>query len=355
MLRRRLFLTFFTSFLVYCFVNPGVQYPAVKKKYVERTGFRIMFYNVENLFDWFDNPLTSDDEFTPEGHMHWTQKRFRVKLNHIYKVIVAAGEWEPPEIVAFAEVENRYVLDQLISETPLLKYQYEIIHQNSPDPRGIDVALIYRPDRLQEISHEFFSIDYFDDDLAGTRDILHCTFKVSMRDTLHVFVNHWPSRSGGQLSSEEKRIYVASVLKSKTDSLFLLNDNLKMVILGDFNDQPGNRSLKEILKALPVEDVTSPGQLYNLSFCHSKKTICGTHKYQGNWSVLDQVIVSGDLLSKKGIYLLPNAYQIFNPSFLLEPDDKYLGSKPYRTYSGYQYQGGFSDHLPVYVDITFSR
>ncbi len=314
-----------------------------------------MFYNVENLFDWFDDPLTGDNEFTPGGKMHWTEKRFRAKLNNLYKVIVAAGEWEPPEIISFAEVENRFVLNQLVSATPLSKYHYKIIHQDSPDQRGIDAALIYRPDRITKLSERFFRIEYADGDIPKTRDILYGVFKVNTKDTIHLFVNHWPSRSGGQLSSEKNRFYVASVLKSKTDSLFRFNETAKIVILGDFNDQPDNKSLQEVLQARFPEDIPRSGQLYNLSSCDAKHTGCGTHKYGGNWSILDQVIVSGDLLHNSGICILPDSYTIFDPPFLLEPDDKYLGSKPCRTYSGYKYQGGFSDHLPVYIDIIFLR
>jgi hypothetical protein len=341
--------------LITVYYNLNARYADRLGRQTQRTALRIMFYNVENLFDWFDDPLTDDDEFLPEGQMHWTRKRFEAKVNNIYKVIVAAGEWEPPDIISFAEVENRYVLEKLVFETPLLKYPYKIVHRNSPDQRGIDAALIYRSDRLEEISENFFRIYCPDGDIPKTRDILYCTFKAGMEDTLHIFVNHWPSRSGGLLSSERHRLYVASVLRSKTDSLFAINQKAQIIILGDFNDQPDNKSLKEILEARQMENTPVSGQLYNLSSCHSKKTICGTHKYQGNWSLLDQVIVSGDLLDKNGMYLPPNAYQIFDPPFLLEPDDKYLGKKPYRTYSGYRFNGGYSDHLPVYVDISFSR
>ncbi|MBN2215564.1 MAG: hypothetical protein JW723_15120 [Bacteroidales bacterium] len=319
-----------------------------------RTGLRIMFYNVENLFDCIDDPLTGDNEFTPEGQMHWTEKRFRAKLNNLYRVIVAAGGWKPPELIAFAEIENRFVLDQLVSETPLLKYSYEIIHKDSPDQRGIDVALIYRPGHLDKISEKFFCIDYADEAIPKTRDILYCAFRVNLKDTIHVFVNHWPSRSGGQLSSEKNRLYVASVLKSKTDSLFRVDERTKIIIVGDFNDQPDNKSLLKALQAKFIENHTEPGNLFNLSSCSTKKGGCGTHKYKGNWSILDQVIVSGGLLHKDGVFILPDAYKIFNPPFLLEPDDKYLGSKPYRTYSGFKYNGGYSDHLPVYADLKFS-
>ena len=229
------------------------------------------------------------------------------------------------------------------------------VHQDSPDHRGIDVALAYRPENLNKISEKFFRIDYADDAIPKTRDILYCKFRLNLKDTIHIFVNHWPSRSGGQLSTEKNRLYVASVLKSETDSLFSLNRKVKIVILGDFNDQPDNKSLQNILKAGFPDNIPESGQLYNLSFCNSKRTGCGTHKYQGNWSILDQVIVSGDLLHEDGIYLLKDAYHIFAPPFLLEPDDKFLGRKPYRTYSGYKYHGGYSDHLPVYVDLLFSR
>src|SRR4030042_4284419 len=343
MLVRKLSIIAITAVFSVCFILLGAltDYDS-DLTYNKRTNLRIIFYNVENLFDWFDDPLTSNDEFIPEGQMHWTEKRFRVKLNKLYQVIVAAGEWETPEMIAFAEVENRFVLNQLFSETPLSKYHYEIVHHDSPDQRGIDVALAYRPDRLDKISEKFFRIDYADDAIPKTRDILYCTFRANLKDTIHIFVNHWPSRSGGQLSSEKNRFYVASGLKSKTDSLFRLNERATIIILGDFNDQPDNKSLQTILQARFLDNVPEPRQLYNLSFCNSKKTGCGTHKYEGNWSVLDQVIASGDLLHEDGTHLLPDAYRIFNAPFLLAPDDKYLGSKPYRTYSGFKYHGGFS-------------
>jgi predicted extracellular nuclease len=355
MLIRKISLPIFTAVLSLSYYMINAQYITRNIIRTERADLRIMFYNVENLFDWFDDPAIGDNEFTPQGQMHWTEKRFRSKLNNLYKVIAAAGEWEPPEIVSFAEVENRFVLNQLVSATPLLKFHYEIVHQDSPDQRGIDVALIYRPDRLDKISERFFSIDYDDDAIPKTRDILYCRFKSKAEDTIHVFINHWPSRYGGQLSSEKNRLYVASVLKSKTDSLFSLNKTAKIIIMGDFNDQPGNKSLQDILQAELLADIPLSGKLYNISKCEPKKSNCGTHKYEGNWSILDQVIVSGDLLRKDGICLFDGSFRIFDPSFLLEADDKYLGNKPNRTYSGYKYHGGFSDHLPVYIDLKISR
>lgn len=320
-----------------------------------RGDYRLMFYNVENLFDWYDDPLTADDDFLPARQMHWTKRRCLHKINNIYKVIVAAGEWEPPEIVAFAEIENRFVLNLLIKETPLSKFHYDIIHHNSPDGRGIDVALLYRPDRLQKISESPVTISDPDSVNIGTRDILYCTFRTKEADTIHLYINHWPSRSGGQLASEHLRMLAAKVLKSKTDSLTGVSPSSKIIIMGDFNDQPDNRSLREILQAVYPEEPLVRKKLYNLSYIKSGSSVAGTHKFQGTWAILDQVIVSGNLLNYGTLFTTKERYRIFDASFLLEPDDKYLGTKPNRTYIGYKYHGGYSDHLPVCIDLINSR
>lgn len=321
----------------------------------ERGDCRIMFYNVENLFDCKDDPKTNDNEFLPGSRLNWTEYRFWNKLDNLFKVVAATGESEPPEIVAFAEIENRYVINQLIFNTPLSKYKYEIVHQESPDQRGIDVALIYRPDKIVKISEKFFRIKYSPETSRTTRDILYFSFRINKKDTIHLFVNHWPSRSGGQQASEKYRMFVASVLKSKTDSLFTINPKAKIIITGDFNDEPGNKSLKAVLRALKPNGFYHDMQLYNISYLNGNDFNTGTHKYQGKWTLLDQFIVSGSMLNQSGTYVLADAFNIFNPAFLLEPDEKFLGVKPKRTYSGFRYLGGFSDHLPVYIDLFFSH
>ncbi|MBN2611491.1 MAG: endonuclease [Bacteroidales bacterium] len=321
----------------------------------KRGDCRIMFYNVENLFDCKDDPRKNDNEFLPESKRYWTEQRFRQKLNNIFKVIAAAGESQPPEIIGFAEIENRYVLEQLVNNTPLSKYPYSIVHFDSPDERGIDVALIYRPDKVKKISEKIIRIKYSPTGNRATRDILYLSFKVGKKDTLHLFVNHWPSRYGGQIASEKYRIFVANFLRARTDSLFARNINAKIILMGDFNDEPHNKSIRETLKAEKVESTILPGRLYNLSDDHKNPHVQGSHKYQGNWALLDQAMVSGSLMIKSGVYVPPGSFTIFSAPFLLEADKKYLGTKPRRTYTGFSYNGGFSDHLPVYIDLYVGK
>lgn len=312
-----------------------------------REGIRIMFYNVENLFDTINDPATNDDDFTPKGNYHWNNFRLNKKLNNIYKVIVSAGETEPPEIIAFAEVENKKVIEKLIFNTPLSKYKYSIVHKDSPDERGIDVALIYRPDKIKKISSDYFQIFFKTRD--KTRDILLFSFANHKNDTVHLFVNHWPSRSGGQSETEQKRMYVARILKSKTDSIFRNNKNARIILTGDFNDEPTDKSLLQGLKAIKPGNISGTG-LYNLSFYYAG-TSTGTLKYKGTWNIFDQMIVSGNLLVKNRLYTQPQFFRIYNEKFLLKQDDRHMGFRPFRTYRGFYYEGGFSDHLPVILDL----
>jgi predicted extracellular nuclease len=314
--------------------------------------YRVMFYNTENFFDTRDDSLTNDGEFTPRGAMHWNYDRYNIKLNNLYKTIVALGGWQPPDIAGFCEVENKSILADLLYGTPLLKVPYRIIHANSPDRRGIDVALIYNSKTVTLIQSRYYRIPK-----PGlfTRDILY--FKACInRDTCHFFINHWPSRSSGQLKTEDDRFSVASRLSFAIDSIFKTKANAKIIIMGDFNDEPDDESLRLKLKALTKHDDLRPNFLYNLSSVPENEKFKGTLKFQGQWNLFDQVIVSGSLLNTdKGLFLLPGSYRIFGPSFLLTPDDKFNGYKPYRTYNGYKYQGGFSDHLPVYVDLYIKK
>jgi hypothetical protein len=310
--------------------------------------YRVMFYNTENFFDTRDDSLTDDGAFTPHGDMHWNYDRYNVKLNNLYKTIVALGGWQPPDIIGFCEVENKSILTDLLYDTPLMKYPYRIIHANSPDRRGIDIALLYNSKRVGLIQSRYYRISKPG---LSTRDILY--FKAFIHhDTCHFFVNHWPSRSSGQLKTEGDRLSVASRLSSATDSIFKTNTDAKIIIMGDFNDEPDDESLKVKLKVLTYHGNPTPNLLYNLSSVPENEKFKGTLKFQGQWNLFDQVIVSGSLLNTgHGLFLLPSSYRIFGPSFLLTDDDKFNGYKPFRTYNGYKYLGGFSDHLPVYVDL----
>ncbi len=317
-------------------------------------GIRLMFYNVENLFDIYNDSLTNDDDFTAEGVKGWGQRRYEEKLNNIYKVMTAVGGWEMPEIVAFCEVENRRVLEDLIKKTPLRKDKYEIVHEDSPDARGIDVGLIYRKDKFKYISHQAMHVSFPFAPEVRTRDVLYVKGVVLGKDTLHVFVNHWPSRLGGQAKSEPRRLYVAGIIRAKVDSLYKDNPNAKIVVTGDFNDYATDKSIVEVLRAKPSKESTETGDLFNFMAEISKNWHIGTHKYQGHWGTLDQMIVSAPLVQEKRIgKLYARHASIFMARFLLTEDKRNLGLEPFRTYAGPRFLGGFADHLPIYIDLRF--
>ncbi len=315
----------------------------------QQSHYRILFYNVENLFDTRDNPNSDDNLFTPAGGMHWTYKRYKAKLMNICKVIVAAGGWQPPDVIGFCEVENDSVLNDLFEDTPLSKYHYRLLHYDSPDRRGIDVALAYNRQTVECLNSKRIKVSRGD---LLTRDILYVKAFLG-GDTCHIFINHWPSRSSGQLETEKDRFVAAGLLRRTTDSIQLLNSRAKILIMGDFNDEPSDESLAVVLNARVVQEESLSAGLYNLA-CNSDtgEPVQGTLKYQGTWNIFDQIIVSAGLLTDtQGMHVKPDGFTILDNLFLLEPDMTYTGYKPFRTYSGFIYKGGFSDHLPVYIDV----
>lgn len=313
---------------------------------------RIAFYNVENLFDIENDSLKNDDEFTPEGDRNWNNNRFYKKLNNIYKVIIGLGEWNPPVIVGLCEVENRFVLNKLVYQTPLKTFDYKIIHEESPDWRGIDVALIYRSSGFTPIEYKTIGIRFPFDTASRTRDILYVKGVLSETDTVNIFVNHWPSRYGGYLVTKPKREFVASILRKQIDSLFLADSDPNIIIMGDFNDEPWDESLEVVLNAKMDTTGLQRNELYNLMSVFQKDWDGGTSKYIEDWSIIDQFIVSANLVNgNQRLQVLDGRAQIYNPEFLLEDDFKHLGKKPYRTYVGFSYNNGYSDHLPIYIDL----
>lgn len=322
-----------------------------------QNGIRVTFYNVENLFDTEDDPKTRDDDFTPRGLKGWSYRRYKEKLNHIYKTLMALGGWEAPAVVGFCELENKKVLEDLIAMTPLRKFGYSIVHEDSPDRRGIDVGFIYRKSKFKYISHDTLRINMPFSPDTRTRDVLQITGQVLGKDTLNLFVNHWPSRRGGQAKSEPKRAYVASRVRQRIDKIYATNPKAKIVVMGDMNDHAYNKSLIEVLEAKGDLSEVKKGDLYNYMFAMDKNWQMGSHKYQGSWGTLDHIIVSEPLLNDKTSNKLrasAKGAQIFSPRFLMEEDVKFMGLQPYRTYSGPRYIGGFSDHLPIYVDLMFN-
>ena len=313
-----------------------------------QSGFRVMFYNVENLFDTEDNSLTADEAFTPEGDYHWNKKRLYKKLNNLSRVILAAGEWDYPALAGLCETENRKVLEMLIRYTPLQKAGYQIIHYDSPDPRGIDVALLFRPEVFRPLFHQGIQPRDSAGNPLKTRDILYVKGILANTDTLHVFVNHWPSKYGGVAASLHKRFAVARTLKSLTDSIFCQGP-AHVLIMGDLNDNPMDASVREILGACP-DTLNCPSGFYNLMAPHLNRPAVGSHKYRGQWDIIDHIIVS-ETLFRGNLGLKARSGHIFRPEFLLTQDESWTGFRIFRTYNGRKYEGGFADHLPVYTDI----
>ncbi|MFZ4706131.1 MAG: endonuclease/exonuclease/phosphatase family protein [Bacteroidales bacterium] len=313
---------------------------------------RFVFYNTENLFDTFDDSLTNDNEYTPMGMRGWSYTKFQRKLMNLSKVFISIGGWEAPEIIGMAEVENRFVLYKLITDTPLNKIGYKIIHKDSPDPRGIDVAMIYRPDKFTPISYKAIPIRFPNEPNSRTRDILYVKGKVLEQETIHIFINHWPSRYGGYTATKPKRAVVASILRHTTDSIIQIEPNARIVIMGDFNDEPNDESITKVLMARSDSSNLDKTDLYNMMAGYATSWRGGTNKFRESWSVIDQIIVSSSLLhAQTGLYANANAAHIFDAPFLLMEDKTYFGLKPFRTYLGPRYQGGFSDHLPIYFDV----
>jgi len=312
---------------------------------------RIMFYNVENFFDPVNDSVTMDDEFTEEGARHWSWYKYNDKTAKIYKVIAAFSKWQKPDIIALCEIENRYVLKNLLKRTPLGDSEYKIVHKESEDFRGIDVGLFYNPETLWPLDENFIKIRFKNHPDKRTRDILHFKALLKNKDTLHVFVNHWPSKYGGAVATIPFRAQAAKTLRRATDSILKVNPNANIVITGDFNDTPNDESIAQHLGAA-APDNTTKSKLLNLNSALNTNEYPGTHRYQGQWSMLDQFIVSAPLLNKENsVYTNPGQMRIGYIDLLLEPDKKYTGKKPNRTFIGFRYHGGFSDHLPILLDL----
>ncbi len=312
----------------------------------------ILFYNVENLFDVMDDPETDDDNYTQGGDLHWTSKRLNKKVLNISKVILGASGWDPPAIIGLCEIENRYVLEKLVADTPIRSIPYKIVHKESPDHRGIDVALLYNSEQIYPLEYNYFPILNTKKKVISTREILYFSGILNKLDTLHFFINHWPSRFSGLLETKEQRNAAARVLRDKIDELFLVHNNSKIIILGDFNDNPDDENIAEILGAKGMEEPIVPGEIYNLSFKWQGQET-GTLKYQSQWYFFDQIIVSGSLVKNESGYTTTvQDAKIIDLPFLIERDERYGGQKPKRTYYGYSYNDGFSDHLPVLLKLN---
>lgn len=297
--------------------------------------FRVMSYNVENFFHPVHDSLKNDWDFTKEGTHHWTFSKYYQKADKITRVIANVGEWNKLAIIGLCEIENEQCCKELCYR--MRNYHYAYIHYESPDARGVDVAMIY--DSLQFRVLESEPIRVTLDSITFTRDILYAKgIMIATKDTLHVMICHLPSQLGGRAESQWKRDKALAAIQARVDSLYYTNENTNIIVMGDFNDDRQNQ-ISNMRKITTV----SRGSYDTLT------TVDGTHKYNGIWSELDQFYVSVSL------YPAAKAY-IYAPEWLLEYDKKYLGYKPKRTYIGYHYnKDGYSDHLPIVMQITGNR
>ena len=298
------------------------------------------------LFDTEDDSVKHDESFTPEGPNRWTSWRLYSKLQKVSKNLVAMGGWFPPPLIGLCEVENAEVLKQLIYRTNLKEAGYRYIHFESPDRRGIDVAALYRPEWFQLLDAYPIRVNFVDS--RPTRDILYVKGLLPNRDTLHYFVNHWPSKYGGQFVTEPKRAFVGRLLRQHVDSLYRQHANPLIVITGDFNDEPEDVSITQALGAAPPEEAAT-AKLINLMWPY--RNTSGTHSFQQHWSIIDQFIVSPALYAETSTARTrTQRVQIYNAPWLITKSAVGV-DLTFRTYQGPKYIGGYSDHLPILLDL----
>ena len=313
----------------------------------------IGFYNLENFFDIENDPKIKDDDFTPKGKFRWTEEKYREKLANMAYAISQIGININPlgvSILGISEVENRNVLEELVHQESIKDKSYQIIHYDSPDRRGMDVALLYNPLHFTPIRHDTIAFRIYNGDGSRrfTRNILMVE-GILDGDKLYILVNHWPSRLGGQKRSEPDRIKGAKLCREYVDSILIIDSNNKIIIMGDFNDNPNNASIKDHLKTKGNRKHLISSDLYNPMVEYIKRDQ-GSNVYRDSWSLFDQIILSQGLLNEEQEgYFYYKAF-IFNSKFLVQPTGKYK-DHPFRTFDLDTYQSGFSDHFPVYVHL----
>lgn len=311
----------------------------------------ISFYNLENLYDTVDNPLVNDEEFLPKGDRNYNTAIYKDKLNKLSTVISQIGaEVSPdgPVILGVAEVENDTVLNDLIAQPLIAKRNYKIVHYDSRDARGVDVGMLYNPAyfTVENSAKLFVQLPVGAKDAYYTRDILWVKGKLN-GETIYIYVNHWPSRSGGEKRSEPGRVAAASVCRKHIDSIQRLDPNAKIVVMGDLNDDPTNKSIMDVLKAGGKDELSAKGSLFNPWLELYRKGI-GTLAYQDAWGLFDQIIISSPWLNKNQSGYFFYQQHVFNREYLVENNGRYKGY-PMRTWDGNSYRGGYSDHFPTYI------
>lgn len=334
------------TLLIFCFVSTGL---LAQQQY--KVGV-IGFYNLENLFDTIKSPDTWDDQFLPDGDYRYTSEVYHEKLGHLARVIAELGTEMSPDgaaILGVSEIENRSVLEDLAKEPQIADRNYKIVHYDSPDERGVDVGLLYNPKYFQvKFSKPLFVPLPVEEpgDTNFTRDVLW-VYGLFDGDPMHIFVNHWPSRRGGEAASSPLREIAAGVAAKVIDSLLAEDPKTKVILMGDLNDDPVNRSVASVLRAKPSIRQTRTGNLYNPWYSFYKKGL-GTLAWRDAWNLFDQIIISEAFLPKAQAGYFFHQNVVYNEPYLLNTSGQYKGY-PFRTYVAGQYQGGYSDHLPVFI------
>ena len=333
--------------IVFAFSQNEVNAQAEKVKY---NIYSVAFYNLENFFDTINDPLKRDEDFLPTGSYKWTSKRYNLKLKHMAKVVSKLGVEKtggiPPTIVGFSELENQQVIQDLIDTAPLNKYPYKIAHVESPDHRGVDVALIYRSDIFE--MDKFYARELWVKNAYknfATRNQLVVEGMLAGEKTAFL-VNHWPSRAAGSRYREA----AGALNRTIIDSLRSVYPGIHCITMGDLNDDPSNKSLTKGLGAVgDKEQLSDKNILYNPMVKMHKKGL-GTLAYRDGWNLFDQIIFTKELALKKDkTKLMFYKAEICSYDFLKNKSGRYKGY-PFRTYAGGNYAGGYSDHFPV---VTF--
>lgn len=318
----------------------------------------IAFYNVENLFDTINTPGVNDIEFTPQAPKRWNSARYFEKLDNLSRVIAGIGKDEGlpggPHILGLCEVENREVIEDLVSHRSLAHLNYRIVHYNSPDARGVDVALIYQPDYFVVTASKSYDLPLGSS--SGEEYFSRSQLVVSglfLEEKMHFIVNHWPSRRSGARASEKLRVAAALLSRSIVYSLQLADPEAKIVVMGDLNDDPRDASVRRHLRALGSESALKPGDLFNPMDELFRKGV-GSLAYRDRWNLFDQMIVSQSLLGKDYSSFRLLYARVYTKEFMTQRDGRFR-DYPLRTYVGDQYMAGFSDHFPVYIVIGKRR
>lgn len=309
----------------------------------------VAFYNLENLFNTVDDEGVNDFEYTPEGSNKWNEHKYNNKLQKMSYAISQIGLDQSPigaVILGVSEIENRGVLEDLVKQPAIADRSYDIVHYDSPDRRGIDVALLYNPRYFVVSNSKSYPVTSDNDTSFRTRDQLMVSGYL-FREKVHIIVNHWPSRTGGEIASRPKRIEAAQVTRSIVDSLFKVEPKAKIIIMGDMNDDPHNESTAVILNAKRNTDEVAPQGLFNPMWQLHAKGI-GSLAYQGQWNLFDQIIISHELLAAPKDKLHFWKAEVFNRNFLTHQEGQDKGM-PLRTHSRGVWLNGYSDHFPTLI------